>query len=427
MQHPKTVVIIGAGIVGLSCAFFARRAGYHVRVIDPEVESRRASFGNAGVIAVCETLPLATPALLRQLPSLLLSQSSPLQVRWRYLPALAPWLVRFARSSAREPFDRSTNALRTILQTAVSAHIELATACRATDLLAETGWIKAYQSIDAYQRQSNELAVLADMGVSMQALTRSDIDALAPGFKQVFAKATLFPDCLQIKNPGEYLARIALACTAQGVEFVHDTCNGFEFSNDRITAARTTTRALEGDVFVIAGGAWSKNLAKAVGEAVPLDTERGYHVMLDTGPRDLLHAPLLWHEKSVVLSQLDSGLRMTSSVEFAGLNAPPRYRNIDRTLTTIRRIAPELAQLPVQSRWLGFRPSMPDSVPVIGASTRHTNCFLAFGHGHLGLTLGPQTGRLITQAIQGKQPDINLAPFSPSRFASRKFKVAITA
>lgn len=419
MQDQKTVVVIGGGIVGLSCAYFARRAGYRVRVIDPSIEDRRASFGNAGILAVCETLPLATPALLRQLPSLLLSRDSPLQIRWRYLPALAPWLLRFARSTARGSFTRSALALNAILQAALDAHVQLAAACSAMDLLVPTGWIKAYQSEDAYCSQSEDRAVLADWGVAMQPLGRSDIDALAPGFADVFAKATLFTDCQQVKNPGEYVARIAQACAMQGVEFIRDTATGFAFTNGRATAVRVTDRVIEGDVFVIACGAWSKHLASEIGESVPLDTERGYHVMLDTGYRTLLRAPLFWHEKSVVFSQLDYGLRMTSSVEFAGLDAPPRYRSIDRTLAAIGGVVPALAELTVESRWLGFRPSMPDSVPVIGASARHPNCFLAFGHGHLGLTLGPQTGRLIVQAIQGGKTDIDLAPFSPSRFASR--------
>ncbi|CAB3731478.1 NAD(P)/FAD-dependent oxidoreductase [Paraburkholderia rhynchosiae] len=419
MQDQKTVVVIGSGIVGLSCAFFARRAGYRVRVIDPNINDRRASFGNAGILAVCETLPLANPALLRQLPSLLLSRDSPLHVRWRYLPALAPWLVQFARSSARGPSLRSALALNSILQTALDAHAELATACSAVEFLAPTGWIKAYQSEEAFGSQSAERAALADWGVAMQSLSRADVNELAPGFEGVFAKATLFPDCQQVKNPGRYIARIQGACVEHGVEFIEDTVRHFHFADDRVTRVQATERVIEGDIFVIACGAWSKRLAADIGERVPLDTERGYHVMLDTRNRMLLRSPLFWHEKSVVFSQLDYGLRMTSSVEFAGLNAPPRYQNIDRTLSVIKGIAPALAELPVESRWLGFRPSMPDSVPVIGRSAHQPNCFLAFGHGHLGLTLGPQTGRLIAQAIRGARTDIDLAPFSSSRFASR--------
>ena len=419
MEHQKTVIVIGGGIVGLSCAFFARRAGYRVKVIDPDIASRRASFGNAGILAVCETLPLATPALLRQLPSLLLSRDSPLQIRWRYLPVVIPWLIRFARSSAREPFLRSATALNSVLQTALDAHAELAAACSATELLAPTGWIKAYQSDDAYRSQGDERAELADWGVTMQPLDASDIDALAPGFAGVFAKATLFTDCQQVKSPGEYIARIADGCARQGVEFIHDSAREVVFKDGRLSAVCVSDGPIEGDTFIIACGAWSKALAAELGDHVPLDTERGYHVMLDTGHSTLLRSPLFWHEKSVVFSQLDRGLRMTSSVEFAGLDAPPAYGNIDRTLNAIRSIVPALAELPVEDRWLGFRPSMPDSVPVIGPSAHHPNCFFAFGHGHLGLTLGPQTGRLVAQAIQGRKTDIDLAPFSPSRFTSR--------
>jgi D-amino-acid dehydrogenase len=173
---------------------------------------------------------------------------------------------------------------------------------------------------------------------------------------------------------------------------------------------------LAADVVVVACGAWSKALAGQLGERVPLDTERGYHAMFSLPEAPRLNSPVYWTERAVILSPMPNGLRMTSSVEFGGLDAPADYRQLNRLAAGVRRARPSAAA-EVTSRWLGFRPSMPDSLPVIGATRRHANCFLAFGHGHLGLTLGPVTGRLVADLVEGLPPGIDSAPYAPQRFA----------
>jgi D-amino-acid dehydrogenase len=412
----RRVVVIGGGIVGLSCAFYARREGFDVTIVDPGVAEGRASFGNAGVLAFCEQLPLATPELIRELPRMLLSRDSPLTVRWRYFPAVLPWLVRFALASSSACVHRAMHSLHAVMSGALAAHQELAQACGAADMLAHTGWIKAWQQAPK-QSTSSERDLLADLGIGMHDLSRAELADLAPGFDGVFEAATLFSDCYQVSSPGRYIASITAQCQAIGVRFVTGAVS--EFCQERGAVRGVLTEAgsrIDADDFIVAGGAWSKRLAAALGDDVPLDTERGYHFMLDVGGSTVLRAPLLWQDKSIVLSQMEDGLRMTSSVEFAGLHAPPRYEKLERTFAAVRNTVPSLAHAQLNSRWLGFRPSVPDSVPVIGRSARHRNCLLAFGHGHLGLTLGPVTGKLVAAQLADRPTPIDLAAFSPSRF-----------
>ncbi|MHA7685874.1 NAD(P)/FAD-dependent oxidoreductase [Cupriavidus sp. PET2-C1] len=415
MTAQNRVVVIGGGIIGASCAWHARTNGLKVTLVDPGDEQARASYGNAGVLATCEYLPVGTPSLIKELPRMLLAKDSPLQFRWRYLPTLTPWLLRFIRASNPAAVDRAGLALKSLLSEAVAAHHEIANAAGAGNLLRASGWIKAYESANTYRALESERRYLSRLGVNMTALSMGDLDTLLPGLRGIFTHGTLFDDCMQVTNPGAYLARITTACQEMGVEFVKGKAHCFVVEGGKVAAVQTSAGQVSGDTFVIAAGAWSASLAQEAGHNVSLDTERGYHAMLEVPCADFLHAPVFWHDRSAVLSQQDHRLRITSSVEFAGLDAPPRYDGIDRVVRSIGRAVPSLAA-PVLSKWLGFRPSTPDSLPVIGRSEVHANCFMAFGHGHLGLTLGPITGRLIAEAILGAGCSVNLQPFSPNRF-----------
>lgn len=413
----QKVVVVGGGIVGLSCAYFARQEGFDVTVVDPDVAEGRASFGNAGVLALSEKLPLATVELLLSLPKMMISGNSPLSIRWNYLPTLFPWMVRFALASAPGNVRRATRNLHALMSGALDSHLELSSAAGVGNMLEKTGWIKAWEKAPA-DASSKEREILAQLNVDMRDLSTAEISDLAPGFAGVFEAATLYRDCFRVASPGRYVESIEHACANLGVTFVRQKVTGFRFEDDVVKGVflEGTPGKIDADFFVVAGGAWSKNLAQMLGDCVPLDTERGYHLMLDVGETKLLRAPLLWQEKSIVLTQMEDGLRMTSSVEFAGLDAPARFDNIERTFASVQSTVPSLAQTPVTSRWLGFRPSVPDSVPVIGRSAKHHNCIHAFGHGHLGLTLGPVTGKLVAGQLAGKPIDIDVQPFSPSRF-----------
>lgn len=415
LRPGQTVAVVGGGIVGLSCAFHLRRKGLLVHVIDPGIEERRASFGNAGVLATCDALPLGTPQTLRAVPAMLRSPTGPLRLYWPYLPHLLPWLVRFAAASRPSRVQAASLALAALLERAVDAHRELARHVGAESLLAGKGWLKAFESEAAYRRAEPERRALRELGIPMQELDARACDELCPGAAGVFARATLYTGCGQIRQPGRYAAQTQAACAAAGIRFHAAEARGFVFRDGLPAQVRTDAGDIPADAFVLAAGAWSRPLARQLGSDVPLDTEGGYHLMLAPQAAAAFEVPTLWSEKSLVLSPLESGLRITGVSELAGLDAPARYATIEQGLLAVRRAMPRI-DAPVQSRWRGFRPSMPDSLPVIGPDRAHPNCHFAFGHGHLGLTLGPLTGKLVADMVVGEPTGIDMAPYSPARF-----------
>ncbi len=232
----------------------------------------------------------------------------------------------------------------------------------------------------------------------------------------IFARAVFHPECHHVGDPHAYTATLGEHLVRGGAFLREEAATGFSFRDGSVASVTTANGTVAADIVVVACGAWSKTLAGQLGERVPLDTERGYHAMFSVPETLRLNSPVHWADRSVVLSPLPNGLRMTSSVEFGGLYAPADYSHLNRLAADVRRALPS-ASAEVTSRWLGFRPSMPDSLPVIGATRRHGNCFLAFGHGHLGLTLGPVTGRLVADLVDGRPPGIDVVPYAPERFA----------
>jgi D-amino-acid dehydrogenase len=411
----KKIVVVGAGIVGLSCALHAQRRGHDVTVIDPRGFGNGASSGNAGVVAVSECMPLATPGTLKRVPRMLLASDSPLSIRWSYAARIAPWLLRFVRSGTPARVAHAMESLASILALAKAAHRDLAALAGSASMIQNTGWLKAYETDRAYEAARGDFERMRVHGVDCRYLERAAVQAHQPNLADIFRHAIFHPECDQIGDPQAYTASFGAAFLRAGGTHIRAEAAALERRGGSIVAALTGTDRYEADCFVIAAGAWSKKLCADAGATLPLDTERGYHVVLSGCEQDLPASPVYWDEKSIVMSASGDRLRVTSSVEFAGLAGRPDFRKLKKLLPEIRR-AHKRPPGPVVGEWLGFRPSMPDSLPVIGAAPRADNAFLAFGHGHCGLTLGPVTGALVAQLIDGVSPDVDLLPFSPGRF-----------
>ena len=300
--------------------------------------------------------------------------------------------------------------------TPLAEHQHLAQRAGVASSLRRTGWLKAYESPRDFERDRAEYDAMRALGVPCEELGPEEIRAREPALAPIFSKAIFHPDCHHVGNPGAYTAALGAFLLREGADFRAEPATGFTFGSGAVNGVATATGTVAADAVVVACGAWSKGLAEQLGERVPLDTERGYHAMLsiDRGPP--LQSPVYWADRAVNLSPMPSGVRMASSVEFAGLDAPADYTHLNRLAANLRRALPG-ASLEVSSRWLGFRPSMPDSLPVIGPARRHGNCFLAFGHGHLGMTLGPVTGRLVADLVDGVATAIDMSPYAPQRFA----------
>lgn len=414
-KDSKRVLVIGGGIVGLSCALQAQRNGHRVTVIDPRGFAGGASHGNAGVLAVSECIPIGTPEILRQVPSLLFGKNSPLTLRWSYAPYMANWLYRFIRACSPSMVGRSTEALSSLLTRALSAHAELATLAGCNDQIRKHGWIKAFETDGTYKSALPDFELMRQHGVSCEYLRPDDLSAREPNLAPIFKHAIMQTDCAQVLDPASYTNAYGIEFLKGGGEYIRAEVEKLEYRNGIVKSAITRTDRYEADLYVVATGAWSKKLAADVGSSIPLDTERGYHVVLSSSPDKLTTAPLLWAEHSIVMSPNSCGLRVTSSVEFAGMKRSPDFRKLVKKIPEVRRayVRPPGHAI---AEWLGFRPSIPDSVPVIGRAPRADNTIFAFGHGHLGLTLGPLTGLIVGDLIENREPQFDLAPYSASRF-----------
>ena len=414
-QAPRSVAVIGAGIVGVSCGIHLQSRGHRVTLLDPRGLGNGASYGNAAIIANSACLPVATPGTLRRVPAMLLSRDGPLHIRPAYLPALLPWLVRFVAASRPARVAQICRALSALLRPSVDEHRHVAALAGIGARIRPTGWLKAYESARAFERARPNYEAMRQLGVRCEELGRDEIRAREPALAPIFSRAVFHPDCHHVGDPHAYTVALGEYLLREGATLREEAVTDFSFRDGTVAGVTTATGTVAADAVVVACGAWSKALAARLGERVPLDTERGYHAMFLMDGAARLRSPVHWIDRSVILSPMPTGVRMTSSVEFGGLDAPADYSHLNRLLADVRRALPS-APAEASSRWLGFRPSMPDSLPVIGATRRHANCVLAFGHGHLGLTLGPVTGRLVADLVDGHPPTIDVAPYAPRRF-----------
>lgn len=412
----RRLVIVGAGIVGVSVALHARKRGWHITLVDPRGVAGGASSGNAGVIAVSECVPVGTPSTIRSVPRMLLSRDGPLHIRPGYFPRLVPWLWRMLMASSPQRVEQLSIALADILCEALAAHEELAQAAGVRHNIVRSGWLKAFESEASFSASASEFALMRRRGVACEELDASGIARLTPSLQGRFARAVFHSECHHVGDPYQYVGALGRHLQASGIEWLGEEVEDFEIRAGQVRAVKLRSQAITADAVVIAAGAWSRQLAAKLGCRIPLDTERGYHMMLDaSGCKMRLERPLYWAEKAIVLSPMGDAVRVTSSVEFAGLDAAPNFDLVLRCLPDVQKLLPGIELRP-GSTWLGFRPSMPDSLPVIGPAPEVSNALLAFGHGHLGLTLGPVTGKLVGALLEGEPTAVDLRPFSPARF-----------
>jgi D-amino-acid dehydrogenase len=399
--RPRRVTVIGAGAVGLSAALYLQRDGHRVTLVDPRPPGSATSFGNAGGLVVTSCAQLAMPDPL-----------GPLTLRWRYLPRIAPWLFQLARAGRPARAEAISRALTELNGRAMEPWRDLAHQTGVEPLVRYVGWLKVYETDKAFAATAFERELMTRRGRRFEVLNADELRQLEPALAPIFRHGFFQPDAAFLADPGAALARFAADFQARGGTIVQDEVTGFELGGpERRVVTRAGGHAAE--AIVLAAGAWSRGLARRLGAKVRLDTERGYHLMLP--PADPgLRRPVVNGEEHFVLCPMATGTRLTGQVEFAGLEAPPDYRRIRALLPRARRMLPGL-EPEEKSAWLGFRPSLPDSLPVIGPAPRLPDVYLAFGHGHLGLTQGPVTGRIVADLVAGRDPGLDLAPYRPGR------------
>lgn len=408
------IVIAGAGIVGLSCAWFLARDGHEVVLVDPLPPGAGTSFGNAGILSLESCLPVGYPELLRRLPRLLADPAGPVRLRWRDLPWLAPWLWRWLLASRRSRADALAVHIHALVRRAETAHQVIIQECGLGDLVRRSGWLKVARDRARFPDMiAVERRALDRLGLPYEILDEAALHQLEPALAPELRCALWLVDNCQVLSPFDYSQGIFHALAARGGSWRQTTVEGLRLDGDRVRAVVTPAGEIAADGLVVAAGAFSDRICRMFGLRLPLEAERGYHAMLEAGDPPLTH-PVYGLEEGFVLAPMRDGVRLTSGVELARRTAPPNYRWLRRLVARAPRLVPSLGTR-VRSEWLGFRPSLPDSLPVIGLAPRHANIWLAFGHHHIGLTLGPLTGRVIADLVAGRDAGIDLSPYRADR------------
>ena len=410
----KHLAIVGAGIVGVCVALQLLRDGHRVTLIDRGGPGEGTSFGNASVVEPHGIVPVPTPGVLWQVPKYLMDPLGPLAIRWSYLPQLAPWLARFVWNSRPSRVKRNTAALHAILKPVLESYADLIKWAGAEDMLRERGWLAVAESEGAWKSTLHHAEIYRRHDVPLTVLKPEEIRQYEPAFQAQAVGAVYFPKVAHVVDNFRFVQMLAQAATRLGASLQRDEIVDIELADDRVAALKSREKRYACDGVVICAGAWSKVLTQRLGYRPPLDTERGYHITVPK-PGFELRMPVLSADRGFVATPLEIGLRVAGTDELGGLKLPPNWERAEIIRRNVRRWFPQLND-EGYSRWMGFRPSLPDSVPVVGPAPKVANAWLAFGHGHLGLTMGARTGQLIADLVAGRDPGIDMRAYRADRF-----------
>jgi D-amino-acid dehydrogenase len=415
------VAVIGAGAIGAVSAIELLRDGHRVTIIEPAVPGgeQAASYGNAGWLSTHSVIPPAEPGAWKKVPKMLRDPLGPLAVRWSYLPKVLPWLVRYLLSGWTEArVETTARALRALLLDAPALHRKLADEAGVGHLIERQGLMHIYPSRAAFDADALGWNIRKRVGVTWMELSADEMRQREPELDPRYQFGVLVEEAGRCRDPGGYVAALAAHARALGAQFVAAKATSVRLQGGKPVSVVTEGGEVACDAVVIAAGAHSKPLAASIGDRLPLETERGYHVMIahpETGPRTSFMAS----DAKMVVNWQDNGLRAAGQVEFAGLEAAPNWKRAEILRDHLIGMFPKLPKdLPAERirMWLGHRPSMPDGRPCLGYSRASRDVVYAFGHGHVGLVGSARTGRVVAQLIGGRKPEIAIAPFDPKRF-----------
>ena len=411
------VTVIGAGIIGMATAGFLKRRGLAVTVIDPLPPGEGCSFGNAGGIAFSEVMPTVHAHMLLKIPGWLLDPLGPLTIRWSYLPKALPWFLAAARQALPARVRAIVAARAALGLRAVADFEDILGPAATADLIVKRDSLRLYDSEAQLKAEAAEWRTKAAHGCEMKRLSGHEAREIEPAISTDVPCAAFHGGWYFVRNPERLVKTIAEAFVREGGEIVQDEVKTLVPEGGRVAGlvlAAGGHRAV--DRLAICAGAYSHLLARMLGEKVPLEAERGYHMVLPD-PGVLLTRSLTYASTPGAATPMEMGLRLAGTDEFAGLDAPPNYARADALWHHFKRVLPALREPDARAtRWMGRRPGLPDSLPVIGPSRRMANVWYGFGHGHMGLTWGPTTGRLLGEIVSGAKPNIDLSAFRVDRF-----------
>ena len=412
------IAIIGTGIVGVATAGWLQRDGHRVTFVDPREAAQGCSFGNAGSLSPSAVLPVGMPGMWKKVPRWLLDPEGPLVIRTHYLPTVLPWLMRFLRHSTEREVTRIATAMRGLLAPVFDAYTPLLQRAGGMGLMRQDGCLYVYGSRESAERWRWGADLRRSLGVEMRPLEGEALFEIEPDLRGSFGFGQFAPDNGSTPDPEALVRTIYDQAIRDGAEHVRASVAGFRRAGGHVDALRLADgREVEVDGVVVAAGAWSGTLARKLGTRVPLESQRGYHVTVED-PGIRLGRNVMAVEQNIMVNPMRMGLRLAGTVELAGLDSPPNYARAEALLTTGRKVFPKM-RADATSVWMGHRPCMPDSMPVIGPAPRVENAWFGFGHGHVGMCGGATTGRELANLIAGRAPEIDLKPFRAERFSRR--------
>jgi D-amino-acid dehydrogenase len=375
------------------------------------------SAGNAGSLSTGSVVPLGMPGILRQAPRMLLDPDGPLSVPPRYWLASAPWLLRFVSDSRPERVAQISDALKQLTVPALVYHQQIMRELGNSDLIEVTGQLHIYPDQKALSKDNAGWQLRRQQGVQIEAVGGSDIRSMEPQIGPHYQVGYFLPEQGMVVNPLRHAQLIAEGLAQRGVAFIQDEALGLQVDGQRITGVVCKANRYEADHVVICAGAWSAKLLKNIGFDIPLESQRGYHVDLtDSGIS--LSRTVVAADRKIFIAPMETGLRLAGTVEFSGLERGPTAKRSQALLKYGKLIFPALNDAAKQETWMGHRPCLPDSLPILGAAPGFAGLWLNFGHGHLGLTMSAISGSLVAEAMQGQAITADLTPYSITRFGA---------
>jgi len=412
MDKKLKIGIIGAGIQGVSNALFLQKKGFNVTIFDrDEPGSPAASYGNAGHFSPYASVPINRPDVLSDVPAMLLSSTGPLALKWNYVPKMIPWISQFIRNCTKKKMMHTATNMHQILDLALPAYDELFEEIELGGLVEKNGILYIWNDKNLKSREL-EIKVRKELGVDQQVVNPKEIHDLEPNLKPIYHGGVYYQHGRHARNPKKILLKLLELFLKKGGTFLKLNIQDIKFDGEA-PVIKTETQRFLFDKVVIACGSFSKRLTDNLDEKIPLDTERGYHVHVKDYDH-LLSRPVIIQNRGFGITPMEQGLRVVGTVEFGGLENPLSKSRVKNLINNAKYMMGDLPEH--EDEWLGFRPTLPDYLPVIGPSKKYKNVFYCFGHHHLGWTLGPISGKIIAGMIAEENTNLNLEPYSSLRF-----------
>ena len=407
----KKIGIIGAGIQGVCNGLFLLKKGYDVTLFDRDEPGNAASYGNAGHFSPYASVPLNRPDVLLDVPAMLMSTRGPLALKWNYMPKMIPWFYNFLKNCTEKKMMHTAKYMHQILDLSLPAYDELFDDIDVNGLIENKGILYVWNDQNLKSRKL-EIKIRDELGVKQKVLNKKEIHDLEPNLKPFYHGGVFYDYARHARDPKKILVKLFENFLSKGGKFLKLNIQDLQFDDDKPVLGSETER-FTFDKIVIACGAFSKILTDKLSEKIPLDTERGYHVHFK-GYDHLITRPVVYSNRGFGMSPMDQGLRVVGTVEFGGLNNPLSKNRIKNLILNAQEMLDGLPEH--KDEWLGFRPTLPDFLPVIGQSKNYSNVFYCFGHHHLGWTLGAISGKIISKLVSNENTNLELSPYSSIRF-----------